>query len=135
MEKEFLEILNEIVAESEKLKGWAVSIIAGTVVAILSSSYLRPLNKRIRLIYLLFLPAWIFLGISFYYGDRISRDRLAAIQIHANKILKNIKIDIDDSYLCQLDYFQYGLIMISVWLILFLFWWIFGNYESKTKIL
>jgi hypothetical protein len=59
----------KVVADgSSQLVTWALALAAASVAAIVGSGYLRP-SKAWRRIYLLFLPAWLFVGISVYFGQ------------------------------------------------------------------
>lgn len=54
------------------ISAWCLSIIVGSVLILLSSSYLHPVEKKIRLIFSLFVVGWSLIAISIYYGINIS---------------------------------------------------------------
>src|ERR1041385_3632063 len=70
--------LKGIADDSRTLTTWALTLIAGSILAIASTSYLRPANWKVRLIYLLFIPGWILCGISLFYGDQLTHSYGAA---------------------------------------------------------
>jgi len=117
---------------SSTLVGWGLTIIAASIITIVSTSYLRPLNKKIRLIYLLFIPGWIFISLSIYFGNKISRRYIAAMLVTKTEYLDQIGEKINTEFGSQLLYFQIGLIFFSIWLLAFLLWWIFGNWSAST---
>ena len=55
--------LKAILDNSATLVNWALAVVGGSVAAIIGSSYERPKTWRGRLMYLLFPPAWVFLGL------------------------------------------------------------------------
>jgi len=123
-----------IVEGSRVLNGWSLIIIAASIAAIVSTSYIRPHNKRIRAIYLLFLPGWILLSWSVYYGDAVSRRYMAALMISDEKNLKQIGESINSDFSSQITLLQFGLLFFAVWLFWFLCWWVFGDWSiGKTK--
>lgn len=114
----------KIVADgSGQLITWAFALAAGSVAVIVSTDYLRP-SKRWRLIYLLFLPAWIFVGLSVYYGNQISRRYMAAAT-GAKEHVVTIAQAINTDFACQQSMLDIALIFFAQWLVLFLCWWIF----------
>ena len=88
--------LEQINNGSAGLVTWALAIVAGSVATIVSTSYLRPMNRAMRCIYLLFIPGWLFLGLSIYYGERISRRLMAAKLVpkeNLQEIAKLVNLD------------------------------------------
>jgi hypothetical protein len=113
---------------SSKLTTWALSIIGGSILIIIGDSYFRPLCVKERVVYLLFLLGWTLLGLSMYFGFSVSRSAMAS-EVHLMNIeaLKKIHKECNSAFSKQLQLFQWGLLSFGVWLILYLFWWIFGN--------
>ncbi|MFQ5528586.1 MAG: hypothetical protein ACE5GX_20310 [Thermoanaerobaculia bacterium] len=64
---------------SQKLAGWALLVVGGSILVLLRSSYLRPAQKSMRRVYWLFLPGWILLAASIHSAVRISGRHLAAL--------------------------------------------------------
>jgi hypothetical protein len=110
------------------LTDWALAILGGSIITILSASYLRPKSIYARLSYLLFLPAWCFIGLSMHYGSKIPL-RVIAGEISPNlagEIASKINSDFSD----QQKFLSYGLGLLMAWLVIYLLWWIFHN-EAK----
>jgi hypothetical protein len=88
--------LKAILDNSGTLVNWALAVAAGSVAAIVSTSYERPRTRFGRMIYLLFPLAWFFLGKSIYAGEQISRRFIAAQVVtpaQARKILELMQAD------------------------------------------
>ena len=76
----FLEIavgIKSISDVSSTFVKWSLTILGASVLAIISTCYLRPTNKRIRYAYFIFITGWIVISISMYLGNIIVR-RLVA---------------------------------------------------------
>jgi len=58
-------------AFSQSLSQWALLVTAGSIVILVGASYRRPQSLRFRLIYLLFVPGWIFLATSLFHGMQV----------------------------------------------------------------
>lgn len=121
---------------SSTLVGWGLTIIGASIAIIVSTSYFRPTNQRTRMIYLLFIPGWVSISLSIYYGNRISRDYIAAALVPRNDVVRDIGNSINDEFGLQLLFLQLGLLCFSIWLLLFLLWWVFGDWllsNNKSK--
>ena len=129
--EEILKAFLAISEQSKTLQTWSLSILGGSIAVILGSSYIRPVYPRIRWIYFLFIPGWVFLVISIYYGHDISRNYITALFIKEN-LLQGVEDKLGSSFLSQIQFFGYGLITFSVWLVIYIFWWILGQWEIKT---
>ena len=116
--------LKGIAEQSRALSGWGLTIIGASIIAIASTSYFRPRHKRVRLIYLLFLPGWLFIGLSIRSGDKVSRRFAAGAFAQERKLLREIGSLMNGDFASQLTCFQWGLTFFSVWLIAFTIWWI-----------
>ncbi len=115
--REGLKAMNE---GSRTLVGWCLVIIAASVAAIVSTSYLRPLSLYARLMYLLYIFGWLCLALSIYYGDKVSRRAIAAVFSPDGARLSQIGFAMNSDF----DY-QRGLFFFAVWLLIYLLWWIF----------
>lgn len=133
MPNKILEGIKSIVDESNVLSGWALAILGGTILILVSTSYIRPTAKRIRLVYLLFIPGWFFLAYSMYYGDSISRQYIAAVFTSNEEILMTIGFNINAEFARQLNNFSFGIMTFIIWLVTYLCWWIFGNWTIKYQ--
>lgn len=122
----------KVVAEgSSQLTVWALALMAGSIAVIVSTGYLRPVRKW-RLMYLLFVPAWMFVGWSVYCGNLLSRRYMAAVM--GNKeMLPKMHEAINADFICQLDKLYYGLSFFGLWLLLFLWWWVFADARRSSK--
>lgn len=119
--------LKAIADESRTLVGWGLALIGASVIAIASTSYFRPLNLKVRLIYLLFIPGWFFIGLSARNGESVSRRFAAAGFAQDRGTLLQIGNFINEEFGNQLTYLQWGVGFFSLWLFMFILWWIFGN--------
>lgn len=129
-----IEILEAIVEASNSLAGWAIAAIMGSVAMIVGAGYLKPHAHKFRWLYLLFLPGWASLGYSAYLGQVIQRHYIAALLSDADLgrgDLIEIHKSINHEYMKQLDWFSYGLGFFSLWLVLFLLWWIILEGREK----
>lgn len=113
---------------SSKISAWSLSIIGGSLLAILSNDYLHPSQPGLKMIYLLFIVGWIFIGKSFYNGKKIIGKSIATELNKNNKeALKATFEDCNEFYSRQLRFFNLGLLIFGIWLLLYLLWWVFGD--------
>lgn len=125
--------IKAIVVGSGEMAELSLAVIAGTILTIISTSYIRPVNSKIRLIYLLFVPGWLCLFFSIYHNNLISRRAIAAVFAKNDNTLTEIFGEINHSLIDQLNYFKFGLLFFGIWLVLFLLWWVFGNWKIGRK--
>jgi hypothetical protein len=119
--------------DSRTLTGWALAIIAASIVAIASTSYLRPLSRKVRGIYLVFIPGWIFISVSVYYGDQLSRGYTAAMFARTRDRLIEIGLNMNPEFASQRTYFNIALAFFAIWLLAFILWWVFGDSKPSTR--
>jgi hypothetical protein len=119
-------------ADSQTLTGWALAIIGASIIGIASTSYMRPPSKRVRLIYLLFIPGWLLIGMSVYNGNKISRHYSAAVFARKREVLTQIGGLMNEQFDHQLTHLQWGLAFFGVWLLVFALWWIFSETPALT---
>lgn len=117
---------------SRALNAWALMIIAASIIALVSTSYIRPVNRNIRKFYLLFIPAWLLVSVSMYFGDQISRRYVAALMASREDTFQEIGSNINSDFAYQILFLQFGLLVFAVWLLFFLLWWVFGNWSVAT---
>jgi hypothetical protein len=110
---------------------WSLSIIAGSLGALLSTSYVRPMGKWSKLIYLIFIPGWIYLANTIYWGDSIARRGIAAA-LYPERIPTIVSI-MNIEFANQLDNFNTALIFFIIWLFLYLIWSSLIDFLTKTK--
>ena len=124
--------LEQVNINSVQLVTWSLAIIAGSVATIVSTSYLRPISKAFRHIYWIFIPGWISLGSSIYYGDKISRRFIASKLVQEQDLMK-IATSMNQDYACQRLMLGFGLLLFALWLVAFLCWWIVGNWSVSEE--
>jgi hypothetical protein len=118
---------------SSGLTGWALTLVGASILAIASTSYLRPLSRRTRYIYLLFIPGWFFLALSIYNGNKISRRYTAVTFTQDIKTLAQIGNSMNTEFAAQLSHFQWALFFFSIWLLCYIVWWIFVDLPVEAK--
>jgi hypothetical protein len=131
--KEVLAAIELLANNSNTYISWALLIIGSSILTIVSTSYLSPLNKKIRRIYLLFLPGWMSLVYSIYNGDLINRNYISMVLLHRktenfdDKFI-SMSISINNYLTLQLNSFMLGIVFFSLWLAAFLMWWVYGKW-------
>jgi hypothetical protein len=135
MEISALDILEKIVGASDKLSGWGLSIVGGSIVALISSSYLKPTTLKAKQIYLLFVPGWIFIFLSLYYGNNLMQDYIGSLFYIKNETEKFYQsmLCVNKYYSGQIRFFVIGLVFFATWLIAILLWWIYNDSITKRK--
>ena len=119
-------ILEQVNGSSAQFTAWALMIFGGTVLAIVSTSYRRPTQVVWRLPYLLFIPGWISIAISLYWGNVVVGHFLASLMVSPD-ILRDIAQKINTAYDNQRDFLLYSLIFFGGWLLFHLLVWIFND--------
>ena len=132
-DQQLLEGVRSVVDESNKLSGWGLAILGGSILLLVSTSYIRPQSRRTRLLYLLFIPGWAFLAVSMYDGSVISRKLIAAVYTKNDTVLRDIGFQINQLFSTQLALFSWGVAVFIIWLIAFLIWWIFWNWTLNNQ--
>ena len=117
-------------AGATTLTGWCLAILGGTVAGVVAGEFLRPAAK-IRLVYLLFIPGWAFLGISMWYGDKVTRRQSAAGFTDDHDRLREIAASMNSEYAAERQFFEFALLAFGCWLVCILLWWIFAKEKSK----
>ena len=125
-------ILAHVVENSAQLSTWALAVGGGSVLAVLSTSYHRPTQLRLRLPYLLFLPGWLCLGYSLYLGNAIVGKHMAALMVKQEHV-RAIASSINDLYSDQRSYLLYALVCFAVWLVIYLLCWVFLKSFKEEK--
>lgn len=128
---EHIASINQI---SGTLTTWGLSMLGGSILFIVSTSYNRP-SAKFRLAYLLFIPAWIFTSLSIYFGSTIGQRVPASILAKEGteeKIARLFEISrlANSEYKFQLLFFQTALGIYALWLLIFLIWWVFYKQQS-----
>lgn len=113
-----------------------LKILAGSVVLLFGSDFIRPVDAKFRTAYLLFIPSWIAMGISFYYSNMISRISATLPtfkSIDVVKILIYNEGGLSAAYSCQSLFFSISVFFIFLWLLSYLYWWIFHEGKSLNS--
>lgn len=116
-----LEPLKIVADASAQLVTWGLALLGGTVAVVVSTLYNRPMSRRGRMIYALFLPGWAFLGASIYHGDVISDRYIAGVVGPADQRLA-VASAINDDFILQRNLLIAGLVTFMIWLVCFLVW-------------
>ena len=114
-----------VVSMAQGLSQWALLILAGSLVTLVGTSYYRPQKLGWRLLYLLFIPGWGWLGYSLFKGSQVQQDYLAFLVRGANTTLG------DDAY-HQIFGLKWAVAFFALWLFFYLIWWVFTK-EIEQK--
>lgn len=106
-------------------------MIAASLLAILSTSYIKPVGKWAKLIYLAFIPGWFNLVISINWGNSLTRRGIMAT-LYPDRI-NAITEKMNDEFANELSGFYLALVFFCAWLLMYLLWWVFQDFLSKTK--
>jgi len=127
-----MEALSAIAASAELHGSWALALLGGSVAAIAGTSHASPVTPAARSIYLLFIPGWIALAFSIHYGDLVTRGYLAA-QLVADTERKAVLQVMNANYASQQSSLLWAVVLFSVWLVLYLIWWVFYREPAKEQ--
>jgi hypothetical protein len=129
---ELLPAMKAVVESSATMVTWALAVVAASVATIVSTSYLHPSNNKVRRVYLLFLPGWLLLGLSVYFGDRVSRRYIAARFVEES-MRRPIAEGMNGDFSRQQTMLMLGLGVFALWLVAFLIWWVFGDWTTTSS--
>ena len=131
MDNTWLMAMKAVVESSAQMSAWALAIFAGTVLAMVSSSYRRPSELRWRLPYLLYIPGWAFLGQSMFFGTKVHGKYLAALHIE-EALHREAAMGMNGVYAQQQDTFLIALFFFTGWLLIYtIIWTFFDIIETK----
>ena len=108
------------------LTSLALAIVGGSIITLLQTSYLRPKNRYHRAGYLFFLPGWYFLGESIYHGSRVRAVHLSYLFSPKNAQV-DFAMEAGRDAAAQSSSLFCGLLMFTIWLSLYLAWWIYTD--------
>jgi hypothetical protein len=120
-----VESLKSVADHSNDLSNWAILMIAGSIAMVVGTSYLRPQERNVRLAYLVFVPAWFLLAISILAGRDVKGGYLAST-IVVEKYLFGTVSCANAALSRQIDFLFYAVALLSIWLLVFLHWWVFS---------
>nr|VFK59874.1 MAG: hypothetical protein BECKTC1821F_GA0114240_103816 [Candidatus Kentron sp. TC] len=129
---EISQVTKEVVVYSSRLTTWALSVFAGTIAAIISTSYIRPSAIQLRISNLLFIPGWVCLSFSIHNGEQLVRKYLASIMVKSDAVI-NITSKINNVFSDQRLYFYVALMFFGAWLLVFLLQWVFVQKLTEDK--
>ena len=111
--------------ESSRINTWALSVIGGTILIVISTGYVNPTGS-VLYAYAVFAVGWMYLGLSIYYGEKVTRNYIAGVTAkdRSSGFIDQVGREVDRNFGRQLSYFKYGIFTFSIWLILFLVWFI-----------
>ncbi len=133
MQTPWREGLSAVSGGASLIMGWALAIFGATAVGLIGGKYLHP-TGAFRFIYLLFLPGWLFLAISIFYGERVTRRLTASAFAKDNEErLFQIGDAMNKDYYKQQWYFQLSLLTLGAWLVCLLIWWVLTGDISGGK--
>ncbi|MDC6366614.1 MULTISPECIES: hypothetical protein [Flavobacteriaceae] len=120
--------IKSIESGANKISSWSLSVVGGSILTLLSESYIHPDNGLLKLPYLLFFFGWIFLAFSLYNAKEILGRSIAADLFKGRKdLLMPIFRKCNNQYKRQLMFFNLALLTFGIWLVVYLIWWIFLN--------
>jgi hypothetical protein len=121
-------IANNIIQHSGTIVNWCLSIVGGSILVIISGDYVRPVSRKMRLFYLLFIPGWFFLGWAVKSGVNVANQGIMSVLMQKDEAkMIEIMAIMGDSYSKQLFFFNIGLIFFGIWVLVFLIAWILGK--------
>jgi hypothetical protein len=129
-----LKFLEAATSMSNTLTSWAYAMVAGSIIALLGTGYYRPASRRVRLAYLAFLPAWVFLYRSIQAGTKIQGHYLGELYSKNHKLLEHHLTEVNTAGLEQSELMRKGLICFGLWLVVYVFWWVFNSEPTKEKV-
>ena len=111
--------------ESNRLVTWSLSIIGGTILTIISSSYIKP-SGYVLYSYFLFAIGWTCLGVSIYFGERVTRIMIAGVLLTKSDkaMLRHVGYNVNKNFTHQIKWFIVGIVPFAAWLMVFLIWFI-----------
>ena len=131
MDQKFLQDgMSAMSAGATTLTGWCVAILGATAAGIVAGHFHRP-TRNLRRVYLLFIPGWVFLAVSTWYGDSVTRRLTAAGFTEDPARLREIAESMNSEYAAQRAWFQFALVTFGLWLAILLVSWVFAKHEQK----
>ncbi|GAA0545456.1 hypothetical protein [Chitinophaga japonensis] len=116
---EALRIVHE---ESNRISGWSLLIIGGSLLALLDNNYLKT-SGPYRAIYLIYILGWVSLCLSVYWGQRVTRGYLASLfvkKVYLDGIVEQVNL----RFRRQINWFICGVMVFAAWMLAYLLLWI-----------
>lgn len=130
-----MELMDGFRAAAEQanlLTTFALAIVGGSIVALLQTTYLRPVSRCSRAVYLLFVPAWYFLGTSIYDGSQVRAVHLSYL-FGTTATEEELIGAVSQHAASQSNGLLLGLAVLAVWLALYLAWWIYTDKPAGER--
>jgi len=122
---------------AQSLSQWSLLIVGGSLVVVVSTSYRRPQNPKVRAAYFLFIPMWCCLAVSVYQGIVVQRSYVAYLvasrSTPAQQTLNSIAENITDATRNQILALESALLIGALWLLIYIVWWICSNQTEATS--
>lgn len=125
-----MEALAAITANAAQHITWSLTILGATLLTVVGTSHVSPNSTLGRSVYLLFLPAWVLLGASIYYGDRVHRHAISTLMVGEDKRREIFGL-INADALCQLNLMRYAGVFLAFWLLAYVLWWVFFRGKAE----
>lgn len=127
-----LKAFDAAVTLAQSLTQWGFLIIASSVVIIVGTSYYRPEHRWVRVSYLLFLAAWIAMGLSIFKGIQVQMANVARL-FQSSPNLADFRQTMTHDASLQIASMQASLGIFGVWLLCFSLWWVFHKHEPAQR--
>jgi hypothetical protein len=122
---------------AQSLSQWSLLILGGSLVLILSTSYYRPKNLKVRAAYFLFIPTWICLAYAVYQGAAVQQSYVAYLVATrgtpSQSTLDKIAENITNAIRYQILSLEIALLIGALWLLIYLIWWICSTQTKETS--
>lgn len=118
--------LEAAVSFAQSLAQWEFVIVGASLLLVVGTSHRPPPNRRVRLVYLLFLPAWGFLAASIYFRTRAQQAYLAYLLLPVTTI-EGATRTLNGDIRRQILFMLCGLGIFLIWVVIYLCWWIFSQ--------
>ena len=119
---------NELVNnESNRLIGWSLSILGGSILLLINSQYVS-LTGAFFYAHGLFGIGWLFIFMSIYYGQLLTLHYTAGALLtkdQSDEDLIQYLGEVDKNFHKQIKYFKYSLVPFATWLFTLLVWFLF----------
>jgi hypothetical protein len=119
------------VSLTQTLTQWAFLIFGGSIALLVGSSHRRP-RGRIKFAYFLFVPGWILLGISLFWGRSVQGVYLAFL-FQVNQNMAQLKQAANHDAYCQMLFLEMGLGCFALWLLIYILWWVLTDFEQDKN--
>jgi hypothetical protein len=123
---------------AQSLSQWGLLIIGGSLVVVVSTSYRRPQNPKVRAAYLLFIPMWCCLAVSVYQGINVQRSYVAYLVASRaatpnQQTINSIAESITNATRYQILSLEIALLFGALWLLIYIVWWIYSKQPEATS--